>query len=87
MKILISYITKFLLYIVSSINRPTKEVQSINRQDVELITKNFPLFNYKKGMSTEDIALETMWCYGEQKVIQFLMLRIQGRIGQGVLHD
>lgn len=76
-----------LVYLVSKLQTTKQPIKSLNRQDMELITKAFPPFSYNKSMTCEDIALSTMQCYGEQRVIQYLMSRIQGRVGQGVAYD
>lgn len=89
MKLLI----KVLLFVIQVLNtwynkldNNKQYIQSVNRQDLELITKNFPPFIYKKGMTQEEIAHETVKCWGEQRVIQYITSRIQGRVGQGVTY-
>lgn len=86
MKNLTTYITKLLMLIVNWLNPNTEVIQGINKQDIELITKAFPPFVYRKGMTQEELAHETIKCWGEQRVLSFILARIQGRIGQGIPH-
>ena len=62
-------------------------IQSITKQDMEIITKAFPVYSYKQGTSTEEIALSVVRCDGEQRVINFILSRIRGRVGAGVIYD
>lgn len=89
MKKISAYITKILLKLVALLNKkePVQIVQSINKQDIDLITKAFPPFVYRKGMTSEEIGLETIKCWGEQRVLSFILARIEGRIGLGVTYD
>jgi len=78
---------KFLLYLVTKLKEPVGKLQSVNRQDVEIITKAFPPFSYKQGMNQEEIALGVMKSEGEQRVINFIVSRMKGRIGAGINYD
>lgn len=86
MKKLTTYITKLLMFIVNYLNTPDAVIQGINKQDIEILTKAFPPFTYRQGMSQEQLAHDTVRCWGEQRVINFIMARIQGRVGQGIVH-
>lgn len=84
---IVNKLTEFLLYLVDKLNTPKQHIQSVNKQDMELITKSFPVFVPKNDMTIEQIALGFTKSQGEQRVIQYLYSRIKGRIGQGVAYD
>jgi len=60
-------------------------LQGINRQDIDLLQKAFVPYTYKHGTSAENIALNLSRSDGEQRVIQYIVSRVQGRIG--AIHD
>lgn len=82
-----TYVIQFLLYLVVLLTDKKQPIKSVNRQDMELLQTAFPPFSYKAEMTMEQIALGTAKSVGEQRVLQYLLSRIQGRIGQGVAYD
>ena len=62
---------------------PVKPLKSVTKHDVEVLMQTFPPFTYKKGMSHEEIVVGVMQSEGEQRILRFILNRIQGRVDAG----
>jgi len=60
-------------------------LHGINRQDIDLLQKAFVPYHYQHGATVEATALSLARSDGEQRVIQYIIARIKGRIG--AIHD